>query len=113
MSTPEEWWRQASELQRLQVAAGINWLRAKWGEEARACPYCDNEAWTVGTPVYLDVGFGLAEPGFSTMSPLFPVMCTNCGNTVFISAVIAGVVSDQVEESALVEEPEEPSWKLP
>jgi hypothetical protein len=87
------------ELTQAQIAAAINWLRLKWGEVSRPCPYCENETWNVGTPVYLDVGWGRSVPGYSTMSPMFPVMCSNCGNTVFVNAILAGISDEPEDES--------------
>jgi hypothetical protein len=80
------------QLQAEQIVKAIIWLEQKW-TEARRCPYCGNPHWEVGTPVEITLGnpmFG--TPIQSPMSPMFPVMCTNCGNTVFINAILAGVV---------------------
>jgi hypothetical protein len=98
------------DLQRAQIAAAISWLARKWGEEAKPCPYCGTAAWHVGTPQYIDVGFGHGEPGFSTMSPTFPVMCSNCGNTVLINAVLAGLVEPEPPHQTSLEESE---WQAP
>ena len=63
-----------------QMLRGANWLEEKWGAN-RHCPYCNNPGWEVGIPVQYRrsrVGQVSAAP----MVPLYPVTCTNCGNTV-------------------------------
>lgn len=66
------------------IHRAIEWLSQKWG--SRPCPYCGDFAWQVGTPLEIR----LADD--ELMSPAFPVMCGNCGNTVLINAVVAGLV---------------------
>ena len=67
-----------------QMSAAIEWLQEKWGE--RPCPYCDHVDWHVGTPLDLQV-----YPD-QMMSPSFPVMCGNCGQTALVNALVAGVL---------------------
>ena len=61
----------------------VRWLRDNWGE--RPCPYCGNKRWEVGTPDELVDQYGVP------MHPTFPFMCSQCGNTVFINAIRAGL----------------------
>jgi hypothetical protein len=68
----------------------IKWLIERWGTE-RPCPYCSNPQWRIGTPVEF-----LLVSGEAT-APHFPVLCTNCGNTVLINAVHAGIVPDPAD----------------
>jgi DNA-directed RNA polymerase subunit RPC12/RpoP len=81
----------------------VEWLREKWinrsdDEDAPRCPYCNNNVWSVGVPTRL-----LASPIYDAetiggafaadlLPSVFPVMCTNCGHTVFVSAVLPGIV---------------------
>jgi len=76
-----------SELQQAFIEAAISWLGERWGPE-KACPYCGNTGWSVGTP------FEVSLEGGNSLSPHFPVMCDNCGNTVFINAILAGLLPD-------------------
>jgi predicted nucleic-acid-binding Zn-ribbon protein len=55
------------------------------------CPMCHQEsAWDVTAPVHLSPVAGnlLATRGY----PVFQVVCTRCGYTMFFNAVIAGVI---------------------
>jgi hypothetical protein len=48
-------------------------------------------AWSIGTPFEISLENGEA------LSPHFPVMCDNCGNTVFINAILAGLLPEPEE----------------
>jgi hypothetical protein len=69
------------------AAEGIQWLQEKWGEEAPECPYCKADFWYVAPPVVLPT---LPR---GTLFPAFPVVCTNCGHTTFVSAAKAGIAN--------------------
>jgi hypothetical protein len=75
----------ATELQDAFIDAAIAWLGEKWGPEP-TCPFCRNKSWAVGTSVDIALASG------ATLSPHFTVMCDNCGNTVFINAILAGLL---------------------
>jgi hypothetical protein len=78
--------RQEIKREQADLEAAIEWLREKWGDHR--CPYCDHLEWQVGTPAEIQT--------FSTagLSPTFPVMCGNCGQTVFVNAILAGLRSE-------------------
>lgn len=79
-ASPEEQQRYAE-----QVVRAIRWLQIVWGAE-KPCPYCTNRAWTVGVPVQLINGsVGVPAHIADDLPPVFPVTCTNCGQTAFIS----------------------------
>ena len=80
--------RAAAEVEQAFIAAAIDWLQRKWGSE-RECPYCGNLGWSISTP------FNVLLESRETLSPHFAAMCTNCGNTVFINAILAGLVNDE------------------
>jgi hypothetical protein len=65
------------------ISEEARWLSKNWG--SRPCPYCENTSWQLGTPVELLDLSGVP------MHPSFPVMCSQCGNTVFINAIKAGL----------------------
>jgi hypothetical protein len=73
------------------IDAAVEWLQGRWGEGTQ-CPYCGNPNWEVGTPVDIALRSGEA------LSPHFPVMCTNCGNTVFINAIRAGLSPEPTDQ---------------
>jgi len=70
----------------------IGFLSQKWG--GRPCPACGMGSWNVH-----DSSFELREFNEGNMVlggpliPVVPVICTNCGNTVLINALVAGLVA--------------------
>jgi hypothetical protein len=72
-----------------QAEKAVAWLNEKWGNH-RACPYCTNDVWQVDStlvriqPIHSRVA-GLAYVAFM-------VICDNCGHTVLVNAVAAGLV---------------------
>lgn len=68
-------------------------LQSKWG--SRSCPMCGKGPWSVQDSVFqlmeFKEGVGLVLGG--PIIPVIPVICSNCGNTVLVNAVIGGVVS--------------------
>jgi hypothetical protein len=77
-----------------QWHTALEWLKDKWGEPAPECPYCRAKNWSVGVPGRAPRG----ERVTGWMALSFPVVCTNCGNTVFVDAVLAGVVPESESE---------------
>ena len=77
-----------------QWEAALEWLKEKWGEPPPECPYCRARNWSVGVPGRAPRG----EKVTGWMALSFPVVCTNCGNTVFVDAVLAGVVQEPGSE---------------
>jgi hypothetical protein len=78
------------EVERARDAAA-NWVREKW--RGHACPYCGVADWWVGIPLQLPV-ITAPEP---VSPPLFPVTCSNCGNTVFVNAIISGLDGEETQ----------------
>lgn len=72
------------------VASAIEWLQEKWGDNP--CPYCGVLGWEVSSPVAIQLASG------ETVTPSFPVMCSNCGQTVFVNAVRAGLLPEPSDE---------------
>lgn len=69
----------------------IKYLGDKW--QAQPCPMCGARRWNVQ-----ETSFELREyhggnmviaPG--PVIPLVPVICTNCGNTILINSLVAGL----------------------
>ena len=74
------------------IDGAISWLAAKWGND-RPCPYCGNPEWTVSLP------FNLLLESRNTLPPHFSAVCTNCGNTVLINAIMAGLFPESDQET--------------
>jgi hypothetical protein len=70
----------------------IKYLQEKWA--GRPCPMCGNAGWSVQDSVFELREFhgGSMVIGGSALIPVVPVACNNCGNTVLINAIVAGVV---------------------
>lgn len=70
----------------------IGYLKDKWRN--RPCPMCAHASWTVQENVFelREYHGGNMVIGGSALVPVVPVTCSNCGNTVLINAIIAGVV---------------------
>ena len=69
------------------------WFQTKWHHGP--CPVCmtnnyapPDRAWEI-RPFF---GGGLVIGGSGGIIPMFPVTCTNCGYTVWVNAIIAGVI---------------------
>jgi len=61
-------------------------ILSKW---TNGCPMCGGKDWTydndmITTPLQLDKNMGIVLGG--KIHPLVPVVCLNCGNTVFVNA---------------------------
>jgi len=70
----------------------IRHLNEKWGA-GRKCPQCGVGNWQVQDSLFelrQFGGGGLVVGG--PLIPVVPVTCANCGNTVLVNAILAGVV---------------------
>lgn len=81
----------ANNLESAFVGAAVEWLQERWGLETE-CPYCAHNEWSVGSPFEVSLENG------QSLAPHFPVVCANCGNTVFVNAVLAGLIPEAYEE---------------
>jgi hypothetical protein len=62
-----------------------------------ACPMGHSTTWTVTEPVQLrPVAGGLFAP---TGFPVFQLVCTTCGYTMFFNAVVAGILPSATESA--------------
>ncbi len=77
----------------------IEFINAKWGQ--RSCPMCAAYDWSVQDVVYGVRGYlpWLLPNGGPTV-PVIPVVCKNCGNTIFVNAIISGIIASQDGEEA-------------
>ncbi len=70
----------------------IAFLREKWG--GTPCPMCHASNWNVNNVTFQLLDFnptGLVIGG--PVFPVVPVVCNNCGNTIFLNAIKVGVVT--------------------
>jgi len=75
------------------------WIRDKW--KNFACPYSGHTEWDIGETIAQATAFqggGLSIGG--RVYPLIVVTCRGCGNTVFINAIKAGIVSKGAKPDA-------------
>ena len=75
----------------------IKHLNDKW--QGCACPYCGGSEWNVGGKIFELREFNKGDlfiggPN-SSILPVTPVICSKCGNTVFINTIIAGLAEDE------------------
>src|SRR5437879_12622149 len=94
-----------------QREAASEWLREHW-VGIQTCFVCGTSDWQIGDISEIRVFSGGALNLGGSLYPVFPVTCNNCGNTLLINAVIAGLMprgrsdeSDQSDEP--VEQPED------
>lgn len=74
----------------------INYLNNKW--HGTRCPLCGEENWSVTDKVFElrefnDENFALGGPS-GAITPVIPVICANCGNTVFINVLVTGLLKE-------------------
>lgn len=71
----------------------------KWGEKKK-CPMCNQSSWWISDTVYEMREFhgGGLVLGAGPIIPIITVACQNCGNTIFINAIVAGVVEPAKEK---------------
>lgn len=63
---------------------------------------CQAGTWSVSEKVYElreFTGGGLVI-GASPIVPVIPIACTNCGNTIFVNALIVGAIQQPKKEDA-------------
>ncbi len=76
---------------KLEVKKIITYLEDKW--KGRKCPMCNSNHWVISDIIYELREFrgGNLNAG-SPLYPVIPIICDNCGNTIFINALKAGAL---------------------
>jgi hypothetical protein len=75
-----------------EVQKAITWLNAHWGP-ADKCPMHGGQvSWGVEAQLVETVGYGVMAGRGRTTYPMLVVICQTCGFTVFVNAVMAGIV---------------------
>jgi len=70
-------------------------LEQKWGDQS--CPLCENDNWNVSDSIYKLQGSVGQNVIFGNVPiiPVVPVTCTNCGNTILVNTIVAGVTKPE------------------
>ena len=73
----------------------IKFLNEKWG--SKPCPMCGSNNWIVSDKIYelREFNDGNLVIGSGPIFPVVPVSFNNCGNSVFINALMSGAIEKQ------------------
>ena len=77
---------------KFDFSRAVEWLDKHWGADWH-CPICGNSDWMGEEQVMELRPFNegrLGGPG--PVIPLFVIICSTCGNTLFFNAILAGLV---------------------
>jgi hypothetical protein len=76
----------------------INHLKDKWG--GANCPICKSGSWNVSDRVYelREYHGGNMVLGGGPIVPIVPVTCSNCGNTILVNSIVAGLTEQSKGE---------------
>ena len=82
-------------MQKIDGQELIDYLNDKW--HGARCPLCGEGVWNVTDKIFelreFNDGNFVLGPN-SAITPVIPVTCSNCGNTVFVNALIAGLLKE-------------------
>jgi predicted RNA-binding Zn-ribbon protein involved in translation (DUF1610 family) len=75
----------------------IKHLEEKW--TSQKCPMCGKSAWNVPSEIYelRELNGGGLVVGPIPLVPVIPITCANCGNTVLVNAIVAGITKRDAE----------------
>lgn len=67
-------------------------LKSKW--QGRPCQMCGIGNWNISDSIYelREFNEGQLALGGGPIIPVVPITCDNCGNTVFVNAIKAGLI---------------------
>lgn len=78
---------------KIKVEKVLEHLRDKWGSGKR-CPMCDSPDWSVQESTFeIRDWHPHAVMASGRVILVVPVICNNCGNTVLVNAIAAGIVT--------------------
>lgn len=87
----------AAEYERRSARAG-EWATKYWGEKPHPCFVCGADDW-----MFLEI-VDVTIPPLAGREPmvysLLPVICRNCGYTVFANAIAAGVIEPEPDDGS-------------
>ena len=77
----------------------ITKLEKLWSKN-RICPICGNNQWTVNDTIFELREFqgGDLVVGAGQVYPIVPIMCSNCGYSIFLNAIISGAYPAQKQQ---------------
>ena len=82
-------------MEQKEINKTIEFVNEKWGKDFK-CPFCHADKFTITNSIYQLPAFNKTDVGFmnrdNTVLPVIPLACENCGYTVFINAIICGVL---------------------
>lgn len=90
-----------------QIQKALEFIVQKTGDKPIVCPVCGNTQWNLNTLVVdmSEFNNGNFTVGSEiTVMPFLTLACKNCGNTLLINAIAAGVVDSQPQ----AEDPQAP-----
>jgi len=71
-------------------------LQEKW--EGKPCPMCGVGNWNVNNSTFQLTEFNQGNMIIGgPVVPVIPVVCNNCGNTILVNAITAGVIKPESE----------------
>ncbi|MFB4350437.1 hypothetical protein [Microbacterium sp. CR_7] len=80
--------------QQAEANRALEWLNSRWIGQ-KICPICGTNNWELGLTSELRTFNGgslvFGGPGGS-VTPIFPVICSNCGLTYTFSAIKTGIL---------------------
>lgn len=85
----------------------INYILEKSNHRQITCPICGQHEWSVNNLVTEMREFqngNLVVGGDSSIMPFVSITCNNCGHTLFINAIMSGIISPQVQSEKQVDE---------
>lgn len=70
----------------------INHLKEKW--KGKPCQMCGTGNWNISDSIFelREYNKGNIVIGGGPIIPIVPITCDNCGNTVFVNAIKAGLI---------------------
>lgn len=75
-------------------------LLEKYSPQGMECPLCKSNSWTIpGHLVTPLVHSGGIQVGGTPVYPQFMAVCTTCGYTLYINAVVSKVLEKEKEEN--------------
>ncbi len=77
---------------KIDSAKIIGHLNSKW--EGRSCQMCGTGKWNVSDSIFelREYNQGNMVIGGGPIIPIVPVTCENCGNTILVNAIKAGLI---------------------
>jgi hypothetical protein len=78
----------------------LSFIQSKW-KPPYVCSCCASNSWNIGQELFQLTQFaGGAMIVGGPLVPVAPLICTNCGNTVLVNAIVAGIVDPNATQEA-------------